>query len=263
MTSPPVSTTTTSRLWAWLQTQFQAAWAAWVAYRASFVYGAELQGWPVVRRIAPPDDAGAGSHFRMIVRHTGPRRVQDRGGWTGPVMTGVAVGVLYYFAYGPAVSTLRGEGLLQNSVFSGVILALVSIPFWKLAQKTRLVIRFDDGVISWRGPDKQKQQVRPDEPRSLQVLVPHRWANEEARKHANWRQSHGNQPGPKPLFQTSSELILHTGPDGSHWRTVAEFRNDGSGELAHRLQSAIEFVSRKAGEELAAREKQAAAAGPL
>jgi hypothetical protein len=75
-------------------------------------------------------------------------------------------------------------------------------------------------------------------------------------------QSHPRQSSPKPLFQTSSELVIHTGPGGSHWRTVAEFRNDGSGEQAHRLHRAIEFVSSKAGEELATREKQAAA-GPL
>ena len=29
------------------------AWAAWVAYRASFVFAEDLQGWPVVRHLGP------------------------------------------------------------------------------------------------------------------------------------------------------------------------------------------------------------------
>jgi hypothetical protein len=240
----------------WLQKRFRGKSGKLADYVGSFVLIKEFQGWPVVRHVA----TGA---LRMIVRHTGPRRVQDRGGWKGPVMTGVAFGVFYYFVYGPAISTLRGEALLQNSFFFGVFLALLSIPFWKLAQKTRLVIRFDDDVMSWRGPDRQRQRVRLEDIYKLQVLVPHRWADEEARKHANWRQSHGSQPGPKPLFQTSSELTLHTGPEGSHWHTVAEFRNDGSGEMSNRLMRAIDVVMRGAAGEQAEREKQAATAGPL
>jgi hypothetical protein len=250
--------TRSGKLWLWLRKQARAAWAAWIAYRASFVFGEDLHGWPVVRHVAP-------GVLLMKAPYTGPRRVQNWSGWKPPVLTGAAVGVLYFFAYGPAASSgaLRGEALLQNSVFGGVFFALISIPLWRLARKTRLVIRFDHGLMSWTGPDKEKRVVKPEEPRSLQVLVPHRWADEERRKHNNWMNSHPRQPAPKPLFQTSSELIVHTGPGGRNWLTVAEFCNDGSGELAHRLQTAIEFVSEKAKEELTARAQEAASSGPL
>jgi hypothetical protein len=151
----------------WIETAFYALRDRWIAYMTSFVFTEELQGWPVVRHRGP-------GVWTIRAVHTGPRRVQGRGGWKPPVLTGVAFGVFYYFAYGPAVSTLRGEGLLQNSVFSGVFFALVSIPFWKLAQKTRFVIRLEQGVLSWRGPDKQKHSIAPDEPRMFQVVLPHR-----------------------------------------------------------------------------------------
>jgi hypothetical protein len=141
--------------------------------------------------------------------HRAAPGVQDRGGWKPPVLTGVAVGVLYYFAYGPTVSggALRGEALLQNSFFAGVIVALISIPFWRLGAKTRFVIRLEQGVLSWRGPDKQKHSIAPEEPRRMQVMA-HRWADEERRKHDNWRSSHPRQSAPKPLFQT----MIRSGP---------------------------------------------------
>jgi hypothetical protein len=250
--------TRSGKLWPWVRKQAHAAWSAWVARQKSFVFGEEFQGWPVVRHLAP-------GVWTIRAVHTGPRRVQDRGGWKPPVLTGVAVGVLYYFAYGPAASggALRGEALLQNSFFSGVIVALVSIPLWKLARKTFFTIRLEQGVLSWRGPDKEKHSIKPNEPRQMRVIAPHRWADDERRKHHDWTMTHPRQSSPKPLFQTSSELILHTGPEGSHWRIVAEFCNDGHGEQAHRLQRAIEFVTKEAAAEVAAREKQAAASGPL
>jgi hypothetical protein len=37
----------------WLRRELAAAWAAWEAYRASFLFVEELQGWPAVRRIKP------------------------------------------------------------------------------------------------------------------------------------------------------------------------------------------------------------------
>jgi hypothetical protein len=242
----------------WIETTLYALRDRWIAYMTSFAFSEELQGWPVVRHRGP----GVWS-IRAV--HTGPRRVQDRGGWKPPVVTGVAFGVLYYFAYGRAASggALRGESLLQQSVFCGVIFALISVPFWKLAQKTRLMIRLEQGVISWRGPDKRKHSIAPNEPRQMQVILPYRWADDERRKHDNWRTTHPRQSSPKPLFQTSSELMLHTGPEGSHWRVVAEFRNDGHGEQANRLKTAIELVTKEAWQEEATRERQAKASGPL
>jgi hypothetical protein len=241
----------------WIETTLYAMRDRWIARQSSFVFVEELKGWPVVRHLAP----GVWS-IRAV--HTGPRRVQGRGGWKPPVLTGVAFGVFYYFAYGPGLSggALRGEALLQNSVFSGVFIALISIPFWKLARKTRFVIRLEQGVLSWRGPDRHKHSIEPDEPRRMEVMA-HRSADQERRNHDNWRSTHPRESSPKPLFQTSSELLMQTGPDGSHWRTVAEFCNDGQGEQAHRLQRAIEFVAKEAGQELAQREKQAKASGPL
>jgi hypothetical protein len=63
------------------------------------------------------------------------------------------------------------------------------------------------GVLSWRGPDKQKHSIAPEEPRRMQVMA-HRWADEERRKHDNWRSSHPRQSAPKPLFQT----MIRSGP---------------------------------------------------
>jgi hypothetical protein len=153
----------------WIETAFYGVRDRWIAYMTSFVFTEELQGWPVVRHTAP-------GVWTIRAVHTGPRRVQALSGWKPPVLTGVAFGVFYYFVYGPVGSggALRGEALLQNSVLMGVIFALISIPLWKLAQKTRFVIRLDHGVLSWRGPDKQKHSIAPDEPRMFQVVLPHR-----------------------------------------------------------------------------------------
>jgi hypothetical protein len=237
-----------SRIAAWLRKQARAAWVAWIAYRASFQFRDVLGSWPVVRHTAP-------GVLVMKAPYVGPRRVQSFGGWKPPALTGVALGVLNCLGFGMSAKL---EDLAWVFAGGAIYGGLLSIPFWRLARKTRLVIRFDQGAISWKGPDRQKHVVGPEEPRSLQVLTPHRWANEERNKHDNWMRSHPNQSGPKPLFQISSELIMHTGPGGSHWRTVAEFCNDGSGEQAHRLQSAIDFVTDRAAEELAARAREAA-----
>ena len=242
----------------WLQKQFEGKSGKLADYVASFPFVEKLQGWPVVRRIAP-------DVLLMKATYTGPRRVQSYSGFKPPALTGLAVGVVYYFAYGPALSggALTGEALLQNSVFGGVLFGAASYPLWKLVQKTRLVIRFDHGAMSWKGPDRKKYEVKPKEPWSLQVLVPHRWADDERRKHGNWMQSHPRQPGPKPLFQTSSELVMHTGPGGRNWLIVAEFCNDGSGELAQNLKTAIDFVSEELRKELATIEKKEAADASL
>jgi hypothetical protein len=229
------------------------AWLAWIAYRASFVFAEEFQGWPVVRHTAP-------GVLLMKAPYIGPRRVQSFSGLKPLALTGLALGALYFFAYRHIATP---EALWQNSITVGVILGAASYPLWKLARKTRLVIRFDQGAMSWRGPDRIKRLVKPEEPRSLQVLVPHRWANEERNKHDNWTRSHPGQPGPKPLFQISSEVVMNTGPGGMNWLTVAEFCNDGSGEQAHRLQMAIDYVTDRAAEELTARAREAASSGPL
>jgi hypothetical protein len=240
----------------WLKKQARAAWAAWVAYRSSFVFAEEFHGWPRVRHTAP-------GVLVMKAPYLGPRRVQDCGGWKPPVLTGVAVAVLYWLVYrhiSPTPEDLAGA-TAGAAIYSG----LISIPFWRMARKTRLVIRFDHGVISWKEPPAwpvpgwgQKHVVKPEEPRSLQVVVPHRWAAEEAQKHADWRASHPGQQGPKPLFQIASELVMNTGPGGGQWRTVAEFCNDGNGQYAHRLQSAIDYVTDRVAEELAALMREAA-----
>jgi hypothetical protein len=194
--------------------------------------------------------------------YIGPRRVQSFSGWKPPLLTGLGVGALYWFGYR---SIATPEALLQNSITVGVIFALVSIPFWKLARKTRLVIRFDHGAMSWTGPDRKKRLVKPEDQRSYEVLAPHRWAAEESRIHENWKRANPGRDSPVPLFQTASELVMNTGWRGENRLTIAEFCEDaaGGGELAFRLQRAIEFVSEKAAEELRARAKEAADTGPL
>jgi hypothetical protein len=239
------------RLNAWLRKQARAAWAAWKAYRASFPFRDVLGSWPVVRRTAP-------GVLVMKAPYIGPRRVQSFGGWKPPIYTGVALGVLNCLRFGLSA---KPEDLAW--VFAGAAIygGLISFPFWRLARKTRLKIRFDHGMISWAEPPAYpmglKHRVPPGEPRALQA-IPHRWGPEEARKHADWMRSHPNQGGPKPLFQISSEVIMHTGPGGSHWRTVAEFCNDETRQQAHRLLEAIVYVTDRVAEELAALEREAA-----
>jgi hypothetical protein len=235
-------------LFGWLRKQAHAAWLAWIAYRSSFVFTEEFQGWPVVRHIAP-------GVLRMKAPYIGPRRVQSFSGWKPPVLTGLGLAVLYWFVYRHISPT--PEDLAGATAGAAVYTCLISIPFWRMARKTRLVVRFDQGAISWRGPDRIKRLVKPEEPRGMQV-IPHRWANEERQKHDSWRASHPGQPGPKPLFQISSELVMNTGPGGMNWLTVAEFCNDENREQAFRLQMAIEHVTAAAAEELAAMAREAA-----
>jgi hypothetical protein len=228
------------------------AWAAWVAYRESFVFAEELGGWPVVRRIAP-------DVLLMKAPYIGPRRVQDFSGFKPPALTGLAVGALYWFGYRHIATP---EALWQNSITVGVIFGAASYPLWKLARKTRLSIRFDRDGISWKGPDRRKQRVKLEHIHSLEA-IPHRWAHEERRKHDNWMRSHPGQSAPVPLFQTASELILHTGPEGRNWLAVAEFCDDLSREHAAGLMTAIAFVAKEAAQEEAERRKKVAEAGPL
>jgi hypothetical protein len=60
--------TRSGKLGPWLRKQAHAAWAAWVARQASFVFDEDLQGWPVVRHLAP-------GVWTIRAVHTGPRRV--------------------------------------------------------------------------------------------------------------------------------------------------------------------------------------------
>ena len=210
----------------------------------SFVFLRELGFWPVVRHTAP-------GRWTMIAVHKAPQRTQNRGGAQGPVITGIAIGII-------AVNWLDRNGWHDTgwpAAFFGLVGALASIPFWFLVSRTWLRIRFIDGAIVWKGPEKEwrkrRHRVEPDEPRSMQVLTPHRWAAEEFRKHGDYARRHPRELPKKPLFQISSELVMHAGPGGSHWHTVAEICNDGSGEKAHRLQQAIEFVTARAVEEMA------------
>ena len=250
----------------WLQKQFDGKSGKLADYVGSFLFIKQFQGWPVVRRRAGSDV------LVMKAPYIGPRRVQSFSGFKPPALTGLAFAGLYFFAYEKTMGDT--EALAQNVVFTGVILGAASYPFWKLARTTRFVIRFNPaspqeasqgavGVMSWRGPDRQKQRVKLEEIYSLQVIAPHRWADEERRKHQNWMQSNPRQPGPKPLFQTASEVTLHTGPEGSHWHTIAEFTDDAHGELANRLKRAIDVVRDFVRIEQAMAQKMVVVVGPL
>ena len=224
------------------------AWLAWLAYRSSCVFAEELHGWPKVRHAAP-------GVFIIKAPHIGPRRVQNFSGWKPPVGTGLAFGALYWFGYRHIATP---QALLQNSITVGVIFAIASILPWRwLAWKTRLVIRFNQGVMTWRGPDLKKHVVGPEEPREMQS-IPHRWGPEEARKQADWMRRNPGRTA-EPLFQTASELVMNTGQGGMVWRTIAEFCNDENREQAYRLQAALELVTAAVAEELAARAREAAA----
>jgi hypothetical protein len=213
------------------------------------VFKADLGRWPVVRYPAP-------GRLVMKAPYIGPRRVQNFTGWKPPVLTGLALGVLNWLRFKNVLVT--PEAMAWSIGGTGIYAALFSIPFWRMAKKTRFKIRFIDGAMIWRGPDWKRYVVKPDEPRSLQALVPHRWAERERNIHDNWMRSHPGQPGPKPLFQISSEVVMNTGPGGMNWLPVAEFCNDGRGEHAHRLLEAIDYVTLRAGEELAALAREAA-----
>ena len=151
----------------------------------------------------------------MLAVHKAPQRTQNQGGLQGPVLTGIGIGALVAYRF-----NAQGD---ENFVFGGVLFGLfsglVSIPFWWLANKTWLHIRFDGGAMSWRGPEKQwwrkrRHRAGLEEIHSLQVIAPHRWAAEEARKHDDYARRNPGLSRKKPLFQTLSELILHTGPEG-------------------------------------------------
>lgn len=240
----------------WLQKQFRDKSGKLADYVGSFLFIKEFQGWPVVRRIRP-------GVLRMKAPYFGPRRYQMFGGASRPVWTGVAFAGLSFLVFGQNIPD-TGRAL-RDSAIIGAFFALVSVPLWKLPQKTRFVIRFNEneGVMSWRGPDWKKHRIRLEEIYSPRVIAPHRWADEERRKHQNWMQSNPRQPGPNPNFQTSSELILQTGPEGSHWHTIAEFTDDAHGELANRLLRAIQLVIAFVEKEQATATKMVVVVGPL
>jgi hypothetical protein len=228
-----------------------------IGFFRSFVFMRELRGWPIVRHTAP-------GRWTMLAFHKAPMRTQTLK--QAPFSTGFCVGILAWWYYKTRYGGPEDVAWFAAVVF-GVPAALVSIPFWRLVGKTYLRLRLIDGAMVWSGPDKNwwgklKHRVAVDEPRSLQVLT-HRLASQEALKHADSIRRNPNAKPPKPLFQISSELVMHTGPGGSHWQTVAEFCNDESGEKAHRLQTAIEFVTAMAAEEMKAAGKQAVSSEPL
>jgi hypothetical protein len=217
--------------------------------RESFVFGEQLGNWPVVRHTAP-------GRLVMIAPYVGPRRVQTFGGWKPPVLTGAAVAVLYWLIYRNISRTPEDlAGATAGAVF---YCTLISIPLWRLARKTRLKIRFIDGEMIWRGPDWRIYRVPAAAERRIEAQAPHRWADEERRIQEQWRATHPGRGIPRPLFQTSSEVLLFTGYRGSEWLPVAEFTNDLGGQRALRLKNAIDFVMDRAAEELAARARERA-----
>ena len=224
----------------------------------SVVLLTELRGWPLVRH-------SARGRWSMLAVHTAPGRMAEWGGMTLPVVTGIAYGVWMakdYEAAGYKAVWLPG-------LFYGVPAFVISIPVWWLLLKTWLVVRFVDGAIEWYGPDRRwryfkfKSRVAAGEARSLQVIAPHRKAAEESRDHADTVRRKPRESAPKALFQNASELVMHSGPGGGRWQTVAEFCNDASGQKAHRLQQAIELVAGLAAEELTERVRVVVIDGPL
>lgn len=244
MASPDTPAPAKNGLWAWSRKQARAAWMKWIAYRASFVFREDLGDWPVVRYTAP-------GRLVMKATYLGPRRVQNFGGWKPPVLTGAAAGVLYWLVYRHISPT--PEDLAGATAGAVVYLTLISIPLWRMARKTRLKIRFIDGSMIWRGPDWKRYVIRLEEERRVEAFEQHRWAAEEARIAAQWQATHPGRGIPKPLFQTSSEVLLATSRGGRGWMPVAEFTNDLGGERALILKNAIDFVTEKAAREVAAR----------
>jgi hypothetical protein len=245
----------------WAREMANEARFAWQDARAAFektigkrLFKDDLGKWPVVR-------STRAGRLVMKAPYIGPRRVQNFGGWKPPVLTGAAVAVLYWLVYRHISPT--PEDLAGATAGAAIYCGLFSIPLWRLARKTRLRIRFIDGAMIWRGPDWKRYVVKPGEDRRVEALEQHRWAAEEARIQAQWQATHPGRGIPKPLFQTSSELLLITRRGGRAWMPVAEFVNDLGGERALMLKNAIDFVTENAAEELAARARAEAEAGEL
>jgi hypothetical protein len=234
----------------WLRNELREARAAWMAYRASFVFRKELGRWPVVRYTGP-------GRFVMKAPYTGPRRVQNFSGWKAPVYTGAAFGVFDYFVIGPVFYGFRPD--VAASAVTGGFIALMSLPFWRLARKTRFKIRFIDGVMIWRGPDWTRYAINLREEWRVEAVFPHRWTAEEMRKQDQWRATHPGQI-PQPLFQSASEVLARSARGGLGWMPVAEFINDIGGDRALVLKTAIDFVAEQAGREMAARARAKAQA---
>jgi hypothetical protein len=219
---------------------------AWIEKRQGGrrVFKADLGKWPVVRYPAP-------GVLVMKAPYTGPRRVQNFGGWKPPVLTGLVLGVLNWLRFRNVLVT--PEAMAWSIGGTGIYAALFSIPVWRMARRTRLRIRFIDGSMIWRGPDWKRYVVKPEEERRVEAIEQHRWAAEEARIQAQWQATHPGRGIPKPLFQTSSEVLLVTARGGRGWMPVAEFVNDPGGERALILKNAVDFVTLRAAEEIAAR----------
>lgn len=202
--------------------------ARWKAYRDSFVFKEEMHGWPKVRRLAP-------GKFVLSAPHASPRRMQKYGGWKPPVYTGAALGVLWGLGADPGA-------FWPVAIFSGAIFGFLSIPVWHWIQSARLKIRVDHGTLQWRGPDRRRYTIKPENRHGFEVLVPHRLARAEALAHENFMRSYPRGHRPEPLFQISSELVAQTGLRGTVYAPVAEFYNDLSEEQATRLHAAIGLV---------------------
>jgi hypothetical protein len=238
----------------WLALAESEAIATGLAIRALYwkifgqrVFRDRLGRWPRVRYREP-------GRFVMTAPYTGPRRVQLCRGWKPPVLTGMALAALWYlFVYKPVPP--GPNDLPMWFVLAGIaaFCAAPSVPLWWLARRNhRFQIRFEDGVMIWRGPNLRRYKVKAKEEPHLEVQQIHRWAAEEARKWAAWQRRNPTRSPPEPLFQTASELVVLA--PGRRWMPVAEFCNDLGGERAELLKEAILKVRKIAIEEADMRE---------
>ena len=152
------------RVWLllWLQKRTSGRSGKLADYFSSFVFIEELQGWPLVRLPGAGAVRSAGAAHRAAPLSE-LRRVETSG--DNRRRHGLPVRA--------AVARRGGEDpFWVTALVTGAFFGFLSTPLWRLAIKTRLKIHFIDGVISWRGPDRKKYRVMPEQRRRMEVIAP-------------------------------------------------------------------------------------------
>jgi hypothetical protein len=190
------------------------------------VFASQLGEWPEVYSLK------SGNGYILKARHAVPERAV----WTGrmPVVTGLVV-MFCWASFTDHWSIV---------MFGGIAAGLVSIPIWPQVLQKTTTMNFNKGTIFWTMPGGDYGEVVEGVDFESRVQLPHRLAKEEIRVHQQYlRLRPTTRKLPKSVYQVASEVIIHTGVGKREWLTVAAFANDESGEKAHLLQTAIEFMA--------------------
>ena len=213
------------------------------------VFKETIGNWPKVYFQRP------GSYV-IVARHRSPSA--ERWAWVLAVVAGWFVGIQIFQSSDAAGRDVMWAALWAvlggGFCFRILLEVLKAVPI--LSSGTR--IAFDGGEITWKSASG-RGSIPQGEPRQFRHDA-HREAGAEARRNAK-AQRQGIDG--TTIYQTTSEVLIDTGPGWMHPHLIAEISKDEVRHKAHKLAMAMAFVDENARAERIAWEIQMSQPGAL